>query len=80
MEMNCPKTEKCPLFNGNLLKRSESEITYKKLYCSAGESKWKQCKRFMVSESTGKCPDFVMPNSTYTLEEIIARMKKEKML
>lgn len=80
MENNCPKTEKCPLFNDNLLRRAESASTYKKLYCTAGESKWKKCKRYMVSEATGKCPDFVMPNSTYTVEEIKERMKKEKML
>lgn len=69
----CPKTPKCPLFNGNLLKRAESAEVYKNNYC---KSKYLECKRYQISEKVGKCADFVMPNSMLTLDEIVEKMKK----
>ena len=48
---------------------------YKKLYCVAGEDKFKTCKRYIVSEITGKpTPMFVLPNSTYTVKQILNKM------
>lgn len=75
----CPKTPKCPLFNDNLLQRKESAETYKNLYCRSN-SKYMECKRYIVSEKVGRCADFIMPNSSYTVEELIERMKKEGLL
>jgi hypothetical protein len=75
----CPKTPKCPLFNDGLLKRQDSAETYKKLYCKS-ETKFKECKRYIVSEQVGKCPPFVLPNSSYTIDEIIERMKREQLI
>ncbi|MGE4287212.1 MAG: hypothetical protein AB7E36_00885 [Salinivirgaceae bacterium] len=75
----CPKTPKCPLFNGNLLKRQESAETYKNLYCRS-TTKYKECKRYIVSEKTGKCPNWLLPNSSYQMEEILTRMKKEGLI
>ena len=36
----CPKTPKCPIFNG-VLKGTEYTETYKKLYCEAGKARTK---------------------------------------
>ena len=79
MSKICPKTQKCSLFNGNLLKRKESAETYKNLYCKS-ETKFKECKRYLISEEVGICPDFVMPNSSYSINEIVVKMKKEGLL
>jgi len=70
----CPKTENCPLFNKQLLKRESSYTAYKHLYCCTKE-RYKECKRFIVSNEFGHCDDFVMPNSSYTMEEIKAKMQ-----
>ena len=75
----CPRTGTCPLFNDNLLKRKESAETYKALYCRSDE-KYKACKRYIVVEKVGAVGDFVMPNSTYTVEEIIERMHSEGLI
>jgi hypothetical protein len=69
----CPKSAKCPLFRNNLLDMKESEEIYKALYCNS-ELNYKNCKRYMVSEKSGKCSDFVMPNSSMTVDEIIIKM------
>lgn len=75
----CPKIAKCPLFNGFLLKRAESEEVYKNLFCR-DTNRYKDCKRYMVAETVGKCADFVMPNSSLTIDQIIERMKNEGLL
>ncbi len=76
MEIICPKTPKCRLFNNNLLKRPETIEIYKSGYCN-NRARYKECKRFIVSETVGQCPDFVLPNSSLSLDEIFERMKKE---
>lgn len=75
----CPKTNTCPLFNDNLLKRAESAESYKNIYCR-DPKKHKECKRFMISEKVGKCADFVMPNSMFSIEQIQERMKNEGLI
>ena len=75
MELNiCPKTPKCPIFQG-ILKGTEFTETYKKLYCEAGEEGRNRCKRYQVAMKVGKCPDNILPNSSKTVEEIIQGMK-----
>lgn len=74
----CPKYQKCPIFNNKLLKRKQSEEVYKNLYCKMpGKGGWERCKRYLVAEKMGRVPDWVMPNSTYSVEEIIERMNNE---
>ncbi len=70
----CPKTPKCPIFNG-ILKGTEYTETYKRLYCEAGEEGRNKCKRFQVATAVGKCPENILPNSTKTVDEIIQTMK-----
>jgi len=79
MEAICSKTPTCALFKGTLLKRKESAETYKQLFCKTVE-RHKPCKRYMISDDLGECPDFVMPNSTMSVEEIKAKMKREGLL
>jgi hypothetical protein len=77
MEPNiCPKTPKCPIFNG-ILKGTEFTETYKSLYCEAGEEGRNRCKRYQVAMNVGKCPDNILPNSSRTVEEIIQAMKEK---
>ncbi len=71
----CPKSEKCPIFQGGVLKRASSEQIYRNLYCNAGKIKYEKCMRFMVSEKVGKpAPISVLPNSTKSLDDIISSM------
>ncbi|MBN1598588.1 MAG: DNA cytosine methyltransferase [Bacteroidales bacterium] len=72
----CPKTPKCPIFNG-ILKGSEYSDTYRRLYCEAGEEGRKKCRRFQVAERVGTCPPGILPNSSKTVDQIIESMKAE---
>lgn len=80
MDNICPKSANCRLFNNNILSKPEYAETYRSLFCNAGEKRWAQCKRNIVSTKFGKCPDYILPNSIMTVEEIEARMKKEKLI
>ncbi len=76
MEQICPKSEKCPIFQGGVLKRKKSEQTYRNLYCNAGPEKYKSCVRYRVAEKTGKAaPIKVLPNCSREIEEVIQRME-----
>lgn len=71
----CPKFAKCPIYQKNVFKNEASGELYKNLYCNAGESRFKACKRYQVSEKVGMpAPENIMPNSSLTIEEIIAKM------
>jgi hypothetical protein len=72
----CPKTPKCPIFNG-ILKGTEFTETYKKLYCEAGEEGRLKCRRFQVAEKVGVCPPNILPNSSKSMDEIIQNMKEQ---
>ena len=76
MSQTCPNSVKCPIFNG-VLKGSGFSDTYKALYCENGETGRNKCKRFLIASKVGKCPEKVLPNSTKSVDEIIAKMKKE---
>ncbi len=69
----CPHTEQCPLFNGILKDKNMTIKAYKKQYCEAGFENYSTCKRYISSETFGKCPDDLLPNSTLTMEQIKER-------
>jgi hypothetical protein len=70
----CPNTPKCPIFSG-VLQGTQYTDTYKKLYCLAGEAGRDKCMRYRISRKVGKCPVNILPNSTKSIDEIIAEMK-----
>ena len=80
MNNSCPKAEGCKLFNNNLLSKPEYAETYRSLLCNAGEKRWSQCKRHIVSTKFGKCPDYVLPNSVMTIEEVESKMRKDRLI
>jgi hypothetical protein len=73
--LECPKTPKCPIFNG-ILQGTQYTGTYKNLYCLAGIEGRKKCRRFQVAEKCGICPPDILPNSSKSADDIIASMKQ----
>lgn len=72
-DYRCPKYQKCPIFSGEGLKREQSKMTYRNLFCEAGKEKFESCKRYIASEETGKpVPVSVLPNSSLPMDEILA--------
>ena len=73
----CPRTELCPLFRRNASNGGYSSVKYRELYCEAGIKAYSNCKRYIIYHAIDSCPDYVMPNSSFSIEEIISRINKQ---
>jgi hypothetical protein len=76
--LDCPNIHSCRLVNARDFTVDESmRRTYMESYCEAGEKKWNTCSRYRVKKALNLCPDFVLPDSDMTLDEVLDRMEKE---
>lgn len=74
----CPNYKECRLVKASDFKFSGfSREAYLTNYCEDEASGWKKCKRFIAKNSLGFCPDFVLPDSTFTTDEIIDKFDNE---
>ena len=69
---NCPNIETCQLVirEGFIPDEGQRE-KYIKSYCMDKQMKWNSCRRFIVNNEIKFCPDFVLPDSTFTVDEVI---------
>ncbi len=74
MSDNCPKTEKCPLFQGEMLASKKAQEIYMRIYCTAGKVGMNRCKRFQLVKEGHKPSDDLMPNDDRSIEDIIKDM------
>jgi hypothetical protein len=72
----CPKTEKCPLFQGDMLVSEVAQQIYKEYYCTK-EEVWKnKCVRYKLSILfNGPVSVEVLPNDKRDFDELIERYK-----
>lgn len=76
----CPNYNSCRLvqnfgFPGVEYQRN----SYLTAYCEAGQQEWEECKRFIVKNTLHFCPDFVVPDTTLTTDEIIDKFDNENL-
>lgn len=46
-------------------------------FCRQGEEIWGNCKRFHARKKLSFCPDFVVPDTALSIDEIIVRFEEE---
>ncbi len=81
--MNIP--EKCPnapgcqvLIKEDFLKEHTKKQFYRLTYCCVDTAEgYFQCKRFQTKKALGFCPDFILPDSEMTIEEIMDKCEEE---
>lgn len=68
----CTNYQTCRLVNVNYIvpDAGKKEI-YISSYCRAGETAWNSCKRYITKKALNFCPDFVLPDSPGTPEDIM---------
>ena len=71
---SCPRIDKCRLIEGQLEISKKVREEYKQKYCFSG---FNSCKRLMIIEKLHICPDFVLPDSTFSIDEVLDKMENE---
>ncbi len=74
----CPNIKSCKLvvipgFTGN----EEQRNMYMQKYCWSGHKEWADCKRWIVKNKLNFCPDFVLPDTELSPDEIIDKFDNE---
>jgi len=50
---------------------------YINTWCRQTEEKWKTCKRYHTKKELGFCPDFVVPDTLLSIDEIIDKFETQ---
>lgn len=76
--MDCPNYSTCQLIHIRGFVESETiRRQYIDNFCTSAEENWNQCIRFQTSRSLHFCPDFVLPDTNLSLDEIMERFDNE---
>ncbi len=72
---NCPNYKGCQIVSiQNFVSDNIKKDIYLKTYCTGN---YLQCKRFQTKKALSFCPGFVMPDSTWSIDEIMERCENE---
>ena len=69
----CPNYDQCALVSRGLDMDEGAYKAYIDSFCCCKKEAWSSCMRFRAKKEIHFCPDFVLPDSHYTIEEIIDR-------
>lgn len=76
--MNCPNHTNCQLIHENgFLDTEEIKQFYLNQFCTSSNEDWHSCKRFETGQRLKFCPDFVLPDTALTVDEIIDHFEEE---
>ena len=70
----CPRIDRCRLIEDKLEINEIMREEYKQKYCFTG---FNSCKRLIIIEKLHICPDFVLPDSSCSIDEVLDKMEKE---
>ncbi len=74
----CPNHSLCQIINIEGFIPSEAgKDFYIRNYCEAGESNWGSCSRYRTKKILNLCPDFVLPDSDFSIDEILDKLEEE---
>lgn len=73
----CPNAEGCILIHNVDFVTENQRNDYMKHFCFSENKHFTHCKRYQTSVVYHFCPDFVLPDSDLTLDEIIDRYEEE---
>lgn len=70
-ESTCPNINTCRMVTtDNVIQDVETKERYIAEWCRQEEDTWQDCKRFNTRRELSFCPDFVLPDTELTVEEI----------
>ena len=76
----CPNYGNCQLVKiDGFVKDDSMKEKYINEFCLAKDRNWKRCKRYCTKTTLNFCPDFVMPDTPLSYEEILDRFDELNM-
>lgn len=67
----CPNIATCRMVTTNIvIEDDQVKNEYIETWCKQGVEIWQDCKRFHTKKELSFCPDFVLPDTELTVEEI----------
>ena len=79
-------TEKCPNYDNCQLLLIEGFVPdknrlkqYVETFCMGSDKGWLDCKRFQTKKTWNLCPDFVLPDTALSVDEILDRFEAQEM-
>lgn len=74
----CPNINTCRMVaTCDVVKDPLVKEDYINTWCRKGEEMWGKCKRYNTKKELGFCPDFIVPDTTLSLDEIIDKIENE---
>ncbi len=78
-EFQCPNLATCKFMNSvRLLSDITQKSYYSENFCENYLAAYVKCKRFIAKSELGFCPDFLLPDSPETIDEIIDIIDKQE--
>ncbi|MBU2650220.1 MAG: hypothetical protein KKA81_04735 [Bacteroidetes bacterium] len=78
MNKTCPNYKTCRLVTTvKVMDDNVSKLKYIEHFCKGEGDPWEGCKRFVTKNRYDLCPDFVLPDSTMSPEEILDKFEEE---
>jgi hypothetical protein len=72
--LHCPNYDSCKLVHlEGFIREQKKKKNYIENYCLKTDNSWKNCKRYIAKDSLSFCPDFVLPDTGLSMEEIVAK-------
>ncbi len=79
MPADCTNYSTCPLINNSgFISEPGHKDHYIKKYCRAGDNNWSKCKRYLMKRRWQFCPDFVLPDTPGSTDEILDKFEEEQ--
>ncbi|MFH2096711.1 MAG: hypothetical protein ABIJ16_13460 [Bacteroidota bacterium] len=76
----CPNFENCKLVKVDGFVSDSLKLEfYLLMYCKSSDFNWNNCKRYLTKKRWHLCPDFVMPDTMLSVEEIIDKYEEEEL-
>jgi hypothetical protein len=75
----CSNYQICRLVTTNAVSEDiKQKINYIRSFCETEKKTWQGCKRFQTKSALGFCPDFVLPDTDISIDEIIEKFDNER--
>jgi len=74
----CPNINSCRMVSTDLVVPDEKiKESYLEIWCRDEQEKWRECKRFSTKAALSFCPDFVVPDTELSVDQIIDKFEEE---